>query len=38
MAEREPVYLQADVVLDCDQMADNEVIDAILEKIMNLKR
>lgn len=38
MAEREPVYLQADVVLDCDQIADNEVIDAILEKIMNLKR
>ena len=31
-------YVMKDLVLDCDQMADNEVIDAILEKIMNLKR
>ena len=38
MAEREPIYSQADVVLDCDKMADNEVIDTILQKIINLKR
>jgi shikimate kinase len=38
MAEREPIYSQADVVLDCDKMADNEVIDTILKNILNLKR
>lgn len=38
MAEREPVYLQADVVIDCDAMADDAVIDLILSNIRKLKQ
>lgn len=38
MAEREPVYSRADVVIDCDPMADNDIIDLIMSKIKNLKR
>ncbi|MBE6193957.1 MAG: shikimate kinase [Rikenellaceae bacterium] len=38
MAEREPIYSRADVVIDCDKMADNKIIDTIIEKIVNLKR
>ena len=38
MAEREPVYSLADVVIECDQMADREVVDTVIEKILNLKR
>ena len=37
MAEREPVYSLADVVIECDQMADREVVDTVIEKILNLK-
>ncbi len=33
MAEREPVYLQANVTLDCEGRSDDELIDAILETI-----
>lgn len=38
MAEREPIYSQADITIECDMMADNEIIDLILSKIKNLKR
>lgn len=38
MAKREPVYSLADVVIECDQMADREVVDTVIEKILNLKR
>jgi shikimate kinase len=38
MAEREPVYSLADVVIECDQMSDREVVDTVIEKILNLKR
>ena len=37
MAEREPVYSQADVVIDCDAMSDDAVIDLILSNIRKLK-
>ncbi|MBR2961894.1 MAG: shikimate kinase [Alistipes sp.] len=30
MAEREPVYIQADEVIDCDTMSDDMVVDRIL--------
>lgn len=38
MAEREPIYSQADITIECDTMTDNEIIDLILSKIKNLKR
>lgn len=38
MAEREPVYSRADIVIDCDNMSDNDIIDLIMSKIKNLKR
>ena len=38
MAEREPVYSQADVVIDCDAMSDDAVIDLILSNIRKLKQ
>ena len=38
MAEREPIYSKADVVLDCDTMSDNEIIELISREIKNLKR
>ena len=38
LAEREPVYLKADAVIDCDTLADNEIIDLIISNIKNLKR
>ena len=38
MAEREPVYSQADVVIDCDAMSDDAVIDLILNNIRKLKQ
>ena len=38
MAEREPVYSKADIIIDCDTMADDEVIDCIMREIKNLKR
>lgn len=38
MAEREPIYSQADITIECDMMADSEIIDLILSKIKNLKR
>ena len=38
MAEREPIYSKADVVLDCDTMSDNEIIELINREIKNLKR
>lgn len=37
MAEREPVYSKADIIIDCDTMADDEVIDCIMREIKNLK-
>ena len=37
MAEREPVYSRADIVIDCDNMSDNDIIDLIMSKIKNLK-
>lgn len=38
MAEREPIYSQADIVIDCDTMSDNEIIELINREIKNLKR
>ena len=38
MAEREPIYSKADVVIDCDQMSDNEIINLIMRNLKNLKR
>ena len=38
MAERETVYSLADIVIDCDTMSDNEIIELINSKIKNLKR
>lgn len=38
MAEREPIYSQADIVIDCDTMSDNEIIELINREIRNLKR
>lgn len=38
MAEREPIYSQADITIECDTMVDSEIIDLILSKIKNLKR
>ncbi len=38
MAEREPIYSQADITIECDTMADSEIIDLIMSKIKNLKR
>ena len=38
MAEREPVYSKADIIIDCDTMADDEVIDCIMREIKNLKQ
>ena len=37
MAEREPVYSRADIVIDCDNMSDNDIIDLIMSKIKSLK-
>ena len=38
MAEREPVYSRADIVIDCDTMSDNDIIELINREIRNLKR
>ena len=38
LSEREPIYLKADIVIDCDHMPDDEVIDTIMREIKNLKR
>lgn len=38
MAEREPTYMKADVVIDCDHLSDNEIIDLIIKEMKNLKR
>ena len=38
MAEREPIYSKADVVIDCDQMSDDEIINLIMRNLKNLKR
>ncbi len=38
MAEREPVYSRADIVIDCDTMSDNEIIELINREIRTLKR
>ena len=38
MAEREPIYSQADVVIDCDTMSDEAVIELILSNIRKLKQ
>ena len=38
MAEREPIYSKADITIDCDTMADDEVIDYIMREIKKLKR
>ena len=37
MAEREPVYSKADIIIDCDTMADDVVIDCIMREIKTLK-
>jgi shikimate kinase len=34
LAEREPVYMQADIVVDCDTMSDYEVVDRLVELII----
>ena len=31
LAEREPVYMKADIVIDCSQMDDYEVVDKLVE-------
>jgi hypothetical protein len=33
LAEREPIYAKADVVIDCDTMNDYEVVDKLVELI-----
>lgn len=38
MAEREPIYSKADVVIDCDPMSDDEIIKLIMRNLKNLKR
>lgn len=35
LAEREPIYMQADVVIDCDTVSDNVVVDRILAMFEN---
>ena len=37
MAEREPIYSKADIVLDCDTMSDNEIIDVIIRALKDAK-
>ena len=37
MAEREPIYSKADLVIDCDTMSDSQIIDLIIKEIKNLK-
>lgn len=31
LAEREPIYLKADVVFDCSAVSDNEIVDMLVE-------
>ena len=33
LAEREPVYLKADIVIDCSTVNDNEIVDKLVEFI-----
>ena len=37
LAEREPIYLQADIVLDCSEMNDWDIVDKLVELIKNRK-
>ncbi len=34
LAEREPTYMKADIVIDCSQMDDYEVVDKLVEFVM----
>lgn len=38
MAEREPVYAKADMVIDCDTMSDSRIIDLILRELKTIQR
>ncbi len=38
MAEREPIYSKADVVIECDTMSDDKVLDTILGCIKSIKQ
>lgn len=33
LAEREPIYLKADIVIDCSTVNDNEIVDKLVEFI-----
>ncbi len=34
LAEREPIYAKADIVIDCSQMNDYEIVDKLVELLM----
>ena len=34
LAEREPIYAKADIVIDCDTMSDYEIVDQLVELVM----
>ncbi len=38
MAERETVYAQADMVIDCDTMSDSQIIDLVLGELKTIQR
>ena len=35
LAEREPVYLKADIVVDCSEMSDYEIVDKLIKLIID---
>ena len=35
LAEREPIYLKANIVFDCSQTSDNEIIDQLVEILID---
>lgn len=38
MAEREPIYAKADLVIDCDTLSDDAIIDLILRELKTTKQ
>lgn len=38
MAEREEIYSQADMVIDCDAMSDRQIIDMILRELKTIQK
>ena len=35
LAEREPIYLKADIVMDCNEVSDLEIIDRLVELLLS---